>query len=218
MEAIKGLRGKFTFKEPINKYLHKDKEYVLMSSRNIREMLDNNERVLETVYNPIGLTEEEYNRDVKDGINILVLTDVTGVNYTSVPVSYVVSYPDESGVRYSERLLVCSLGKLPIDLDLDNIKELIENVVLDNTNLRVTVKELDKPGIELVDEVEHTEYIRSIQYGGSRKDSLTYKLRKLQEEFDKLRDYNTMVNEGIKLKRDVMHIKKSVEVALEAKE
>lgn len=194
-----GMHGRFVFKSPLSREIP-DIDFQVVSIRSLKELVDSEEEPLKTIYEPIGLSGTEYNQDLNENMKIVVLTDRTNSNYTYVPLNRIISLPDYSGVKYADKAIVVGMGKVPLDMDLTNITEILKDEILARTGLVVNPKELITSAIELVDDVKHETYERRIKYGGSKDDSWKVKYHKLLEEHEKLFAYNQKVNNGLIIK------------------
>lgn len=194
-----GLKGEFKFKSPVSEKVPK-MVYIVTSIRSIKELEDSIEKPLETIYAPIGLNKVHMEEDIKNKIDIIVLTDPTGVNYTYVPLDMISEAPKVDGVPYADRMLAVNLGKLPVDLDLSNVMDIIKDKILTITNMKVDVAVLNTSGVELVDEVDHELYMRKIEHGGQREESFESKYKKLEKVHKTLIKHTELINKGLYIK------------------
>lgn len=194
-----GFKGKFKFASPVDNVLDEDLEYEITSIVKITEAFVNNTKPYETVYVPLKISLELYNKDFINNVNIIGLKSSTGTDYFYVPESFISDVPDISGVKYVEKILAINLGKIPVDLSLDNLTEIIKEVILDLTNLQVEIKSIENSGIELVTEIEHQIYMNKINNLSSK--SLTYRelYNDLKEKYDALWKITNNLNGAIKV-------------------
>lgn len=206
MSLYVNTTGKFTFKDPVNNAIDESIEYNIVAVRSIKELIDTGDEPFVTIYEPLGIGKDKYREDVENNINIIVLTNTNGNTYTYVPESFIVNVPDSSGYKYAETLLAINLGKIPLDLNLTNLKEEIHDLILSLTGLNTEAKEIQTSAIELVDEVDHTLYLRKLNYGGANEESYRVKYEKLLEAYNHKFDYNQKINEGLATKLDTGEI------------
>lgn len=192
--------GKFTFKDPVNLAINEKMEYKVVAIRSIKELVDTGDDPFNTIYVPLGITEDKFREDVKNNINIIVLTNTSGNTYSYIPSSYISTAPDSSGYKYADTLLAVNLGKIPLDLDLTNLKEEIRDLILAKTGLTTEVKHINTSAIELVDEVTHLTFLRKINYGGSKEQSYRIKYEKLLEAYNHKFGYTGKINDGLAVK------------------
>lgn len=123
-----GSKGRFKFKEPFNTVLKDNKIYTVASIRTFDNLTDTGIDPFEMVYKPVGLTEEDYNKDYVNGkVVVLELMDEEG-KYYSVPSSYILSVPNINGVLYRDKMLVVDLGYLPDNYDFTEYKQNIKDL------------------------------------------------------------------------------------------
>ena len=206
MSLYVNTTGKFTFKDPVNNAIDEAIEYNIVAVRSIKELIDTGDEPFTTIYEPLGIGKDKYREDVENNVNIIVLTNTNGNTYTYVPSTYIVDSPDSSGYKYAETLLAINLGKIPLDLDLTNLKNEIHDLILSLTGLDTEAKELQTSAIELTDEVDHVRYLRQLNYGGSKEESYRIKYEKLLEAYNHKFDYNQKLNEGLAVKLDTGEI------------
>lgn len=195
----KGLKGKFSFASPVNNVLDEDLEYVVTSIVEITEAFVNKTKPFETIYTPLNIGVELYNRDFINNVNIIGLKSSTGTDYFYVPESFISGTPDTSRIKYVEKILAVNIGKVPVDLSLENLSTIIKEVILELTNLNVEVASIENSGIELISEVDHQIYMNKINNMSSR--SLTYRelYNDLKEKYDELWKINNNLNGAIKI-------------------
>ena len=192
--------GKFTFKDPVNSAVDESIEYKVVAIRSIKELIDTGDIPFETIYTPIGINEDLYKKDVKDNVNIIVLTNTGGNTYTYIPSSYISKAPDSSGYKYAETLLAINIGKIPLDLDLTSLKEDITDLILATIGLTTEAKNINVSAVELVDEITHTQFLRKINFGGSRNESYRIKYEKLLVAHGHQFEYTGKINQGLAIK------------------
>lgn len=124
------LKGSFKFAPPYDTLLKEDQVYEVVSVRNIKELYDSGEEPFSTIYVPVGLTIDDFNNDANLKIPIAVFT-TTGEDYFYVPVTKILSMPKIIGVKYQELILAVSLGTVPVDLNLNLVKDIIRDTVRD---------------------------------------------------------------------------------------
>lgn len=118
-------KGFFDVRSPFT--LNRKKVYEVVAIREFPDLWAEHVNVFEKYYEPEGLTEEDYNRDIGLGASIVSLKSEEGILF--VPDTYIVSYPDLGVADYHHVVLGVSLG--PIDRNknlkgvMDDIKELV---------------------------------------------------------------------------------------------
>ena len=181
-----GSKGKFSFKSPFDKEAKKDTEYIVYSIRSIKELIDSGEDPLKYIYKAVGLTETEMNQDLEDNIPIVILSGGTN-SYLYVPANRITSLPDISGVKYQQKMLAINIGYLPLDYNLDVVKETIKEAVLEMTGIESTVEAISTSAVKYITQDKHTAYLKLID--GRKKSNASYRTRYkiLETTYNKLK-------------------------------
>jgi len=96
----------------------------------LREIISSDLDPLENIYKANGLSEEEFDYDLENGIGIVSLTtDKKSNNYLYLPMRYIQSAPLLDYRKYQNSALVFSLAALPVDVDLESLKSEINNYI-----------------------------------------------------------------------------------------
>ncbi len=123
-----GAKGSFTFASPFNNIISTHQELTVTSSRFIRDLENNNQDPLRTVYEVAGLTKEDMIIDSNENIPIISL-EGTGHGTISIPARYILSIPKINGIRYQEKVVIVNVGLLPIDTDMSILLSTIDSNV-----------------------------------------------------------------------------------------
>lgn len=107
-----------------------DKVFQCVAIRSFKDYLDLGEGLFETVYAPLGLTQDDYARDEAAGAHVITLAS-THESTILVPDSYIAKYPDLEYVQYNNIVLSASLGALPDDMSLELLQEQVAGVISD---------------------------------------------------------------------------------------
>lgn len=95
-------------------------------------------------YQPNGLLMSDYQDDKNNGINIITLMSENGATI-HVPSSYIISYPTDTSVPYSNIVLSVDLGSLPEQRDLLDLQMLVKQAAEQVTGNTVTVNIHKRP-------------------------------------------------------------------------
>lgn len=135
------IAGKWSLKAPFTASVVPNLIYTCISVRTFSDLESSGVDVLEDLYIPRTLTNDDYLSDKRNGAVIVTLEATTG-NTISVPNSYINAAPDIGGVPYQSVILAISLSLLPESADLSNIKAKIETDVKDLIGVDSEVKEI----------------------------------------------------------------------------
>lgn len=133
MNIKKGIKGRFSFKPPFDKY-ETNEELEIVYFEKIYIALSNGISVLKLVYNPVGLTKEHMANDIKsDRWLIGLLKSDGGILY--LPEQYIVEKENYLGHPYQRFLLSVDVGLLPVDTDFDNLINDIRTLVAERVGV-----------------------------------------------------------------------------------
>lgn len=189
-----GSKGSFKFKEPFNKKLYENQEYIVRAIRLLKEIQDSNEDPYKNIYEIAGLTEKDFKEDLENNVPILVLS-TSGSEYTYVPANRVTSLPITTGLKYQETMLAINLGYIPLHMSLDQIKEYVSEAVVTATGISSTVEPLRTSAVTLVDETEHKKYMLLLENKKKLNGTYLTKFQRLEELYNTLKfKYNELEN------------------------
>lgn len=134
-----GSSGSFKFRAPFDKILSASTQYTCKSIRKISELLSNSEPVLNNYYLKNGLTEDDYKNDLKIDIPIVGLFSAKGV-WFYVPASFVMSYPDSTGIGYRRMILGAELGPIPDNFDLEPVNQAVSDIIYSHIGIKAEIK------------------------------------------------------------------------------
>lgn len=134
--------GTYTSLPPFNSIISPKAIYYCRGIRKLSDYIASNQDPLTTIYEPVGLTEAEYNTDLVNDVDIISLQNNESV-WVIVPSSYLVSYPVPNGINYRSVALVSKLPIIREDLDLSFLMDEISSLITDKIGVQ--------PEIELVE-------------------------------------------------------------------
>ncbi len=147
-------KGLFTVQSPFEQMISDKQEYVVTAIRSLSELLESNEKPIENIYAPVGLTEVEYTSDLNSNIPIIILLSSSS-KYIYVPANRILTVPNISGFRYQEKVLGINLGSIPTNLYLTDLINELKATVTENIGINTDVKIIDSSAVILIDEVDH---------------------------------------------------------------
>lgn len=128
--------GQFTVQSPFK--LVDGVVYTCIAVRKFKDLLNQQVAVWDRYYSPYGLTQEQYNQDLKDEVVLVTLfSDDAPTVY--IPSSYILSYPSASATTFRHRVLSCSLGAIPDSLPLDDFIQKVRALASDVVGIEPTV-------------------------------------------------------------------------------
>ncbi len=136
-----GTKGLFTFSPPVNEHIP-GTELVVQGIRSIENLSISGVDVYEYVYKPLGIPETNYKNDVINNIPIVEFNDSDG-NYYAVPVSFILSVPDITGVNYRKKIIAIDLDLIRDNEDLSYFLDELKDLTLQELGIDATVKLID---------------------------------------------------------------------------
>lgn len=194
----KGMSGCFNFKAPLDSKIIDSFSYTVSSLIPIREMIANNLNPKDTIYTPYEIMDK-YEEDVANNIDIVSIQKEGSYEYIYLPITYISPKTDTKKIKFVEKLLIFSIGSVPIDYDLDNLKEYVKDSISALTGLNVDIKELNNSAIELKDEVDFLEWEESVKYLMANNKSFKVLYDELVVEMDKLYKINENLNNALNI-------------------
>ena len=156
-----GSKGKFTFASPYDTILSQDQEYTVSGIRSIKDIEDSEEEPFRTIYEQVGLTENDFSNDVRNNIPIIILV-TTGNLYISLPANRIITQPDITGIKYQEKILAISLGSLPVDYDTSMLEDIINSDVYAASGIESVCKIIPSSAVHIMSKESHDLYIALI--------------------------------------------------------
>ena len=150
-------KGSFTFSAPFDALIPSDQELTVTSVRSIPELEQSSIDILNTIYIPNNMTEDDYNQDVIKNIPIVFLVNEGGTTYT-VPANKINTIPDITGVKYQEKILAINLGPIPVITNLDKAKEILKQDVYDVLGIDSDVQAINSSAVILMTKEEDAVY------------------------------------------------------------
>jgi len=139
-------RGTFTFLAPYDSTINATQQYTVASIRSIQELQASGEDPLTNIYLSAGELEAVFTADVSNNVPIVTLrTD--GGEYLYIPANKIVSDAKADGVPYVEKVLIVSLGYLPVSTDLTAVTQIVNDSVYDTLGVTPIIEPMDTSAI-----------------------------------------------------------------------
>lgn len=146
--------------------------------------------VFGTVYEPFGLTEDEYKEDLKNDVNIITLWSDGGVIIT-FPGKYLAEYPNTNGVGYLVNHLHILLPAFPHYFSFSQVISDIQGLVQLRLGIpKASVKLVRASEIQMVDEDVHMATVAKRKNAASEStpELEVLRLKQLVQDLEKERD------------------------------
>lgn len=126
--------GKFTVRMP--RQIDAEAIYTCIAIRSFDDIYQKGEDVYETYYVPYGVIDGvmvdgrafDFETERAGSPNIITLQNKLGALYY-IPDTFITSFPNQTDILYTQRILSINLGPLPATLDITNITADIEDLV-----------------------------------------------------------------------------------------
>lgn len=194
-----GYKGGLNFLSPIERVIDVTLVFEITSITRITEVFLNGTKPFETIYTPLGLVSEIYNRDFINNVNIIGLKSMQGTDIFYIPESYISGVADSTKIDYIERLVVINLGLVPMSLSLDNLTFTLKEDVKLLTNLDVQTAIMDNSAVEKIDLTDHKIYMNKVNNLAARTPTYKELYFKLKEEYDNLWKVTNNLNGAIQV-------------------
>lgn len=149
-----GSKGCYTLLAPFDTLISPKRIYTCQAVRSLHDWVIDGKDPFKQIYEPVGLTEQTFNNDLKNGVSIVTLIG-DGGETLYIPNSYIQSYPIYDGVKYVGRALSVPLGILPEDVDISTLKSMIVQLVHDVLGIDITVTDVITSGSVNVSQADH---------------------------------------------------------------
>ena len=197
-----GSSGIFTLKSPYDVLVKPKVMYTCKAIRNLNDCLAEGLDPFSYYYESVGLTETDYNADLKNDVSIVSLQTKDG-EWLYIPSNYIIKFPDMNGIVYRAIMLGISLGAVPDTLKLDALKTSMTNLVRDALGVDSVVKEvvISVPSIVSKESHDMIETARLSKSTINKSDSL--KLSKANQDLASARLKITELENYIKTKLNI---------------
>jgi hypothetical protein len=123
-----GVSGDWTLKAPLDTKITPNLAYTCKSLRKISEMVANGIDVLNLVYIPNGLTQDDYNDGVANDWSVVTLQAASGL-MVLVPSPWLAGWPSADSVPYVVMGMIINLGAIPNTIDPTFLTDKVEPVI-----------------------------------------------------------------------------------------
>ena len=141
--------GTWVLKAPYDTLLSKQERYTCISVTKLEKLVSMGDEPYDDYYEPKSIPQDTYQNDLISQVCIITVRDEAGQLY-SFPSSYLVSFPSGNGVEYGVLGLAVTIGPLPIDTNLTELKQRVKDLVKDTVGVEGDVVSLLLSNPEIV--------------------------------------------------------------------
>ena len=146
--------GTWVLKAPYDTLLSKQERYTCISVTKLEKLVSMGDEPYDDYYEPKSIPQDTYQDDLISQVCIITVRDEAGQLY-SFPSSYLVSFPSGNGVEYGVLGLAVTIGPLPIDTNLTELKQRVKDLVKDTVGVEGDVVSLLLSNPEIVSFASH---------------------------------------------------------------
>ena len=146
--------GTWVLKAPYDTLLSKQERYTCISVTKLEKLVSMGDEPYDDYYEPKSIPQDTYQNDLISQVCIITVRDEAGQLY-SFPSSYLVSFPSGNGVEYGVLGLAVTIGPLPIDTNLTELKQRVKDLVKDTVGVEGDVVSLLLSNPEIVSFASH---------------------------------------------------------------
>lgn len=146
--------GTWVLKAPYDTLLSKQERYTCISVTKLEKLVSMGDEPYDDYYEPKSIPQDTYQNDLISQVCIITVRDEAGQLY-NFPSSYLVSFPSGNGVEYGVLGLAVTIGPLPIDTNLTELKQRVKDLVKDTVGVEGDVVSLLLSNPEIVSFASH---------------------------------------------------------------
>ena len=134
-----GSSGTYELLPPFDTVILPEEIYTCKAIRNISEYVSYNQDPKKLVYDYYGLSENDYENDIQEDMEIVSLQNNKGV-WVYVPARYIVKYPEVDGIPYHQLSMVCKIPAIEVTRDISHLKTDVINLIKDTLGVEAAVE------------------------------------------------------------------------------
>lgn len=193
--------GTWVLKAPYDTLLSKQERYTCISVTKLEKLVSMGDEPYDDYYEPKSIPQDTYQNDLISQVCIITVRDEAGQLY-SFPSSYLVSFPSGNGVEYGVLGLAVTIGPLPIDTNLTELKQRVKDLVKDTVGVEGDVVSLLLSNPEIVSFASHESMKASRKLNIRESNTTPAQVKALESELRAARDkIQTLEAALIKLKK-----------------
>ena len=151
-----GSSGTWVLETPFDSAISASLTYECVAIRRLTELRLLGIDPYEVYYKPKNISEEKYNQDLaRNDVCMVSLKSASG-QLTLVPTTYIKSFPNATGLKYTPVCLVVDVGSIPSSLNLNALKTDMADLVKGYIGIEnVTIKSVAVGEDAMVTQADH---------------------------------------------------------------
>lgn len=134
-----GSSGTYELLPPFDTVILPEEIYTCKAIRNISEYVSYNQDPKKLVYDYYGLSENDYENDIQEDMEIVSLQNNKGI-WIYVPARCIVKYPEVDGIPYHQLSMVCKIPAIEVSRDISHLKTDVINLIKDTLGVEAAVE------------------------------------------------------------------------------
>ena len=191
-----GTRGIYKLLAPFDQLILENVPYECIAVRRLADVIGAGTEPMDTYYTSVGLSETDYNNDVRANACLISLQASVG-HLLVVPSTYIDGHPDIGGVPYTRLILAASLGPVPDNMDLTPLQSKVTAIVQEYIGItpEIDIVACSLQAIVSNDEHERIEEARKNNVSNAGTDYAKYlgAQTKLEAAFARIRELETHI-------------------------
>jgi len=173
-----GVRGLFKIGTPFSSYINVQQEFKVVSIDTIPKIVNAGQDPIKTIYEPVGLSKDDFNTDLDNNVKIITLSTDSG-EYIYIPDKYILSQPIVNGINYREKTIMVNLGYLPVNHNIDTLTSIVEDDIYDVLGIKTNAAIIDTSTTISIEGLKHKEFMLKLE--NKKKIDKSYRTRYLME-------------------------------------
>lgn len=126
-----GVFGKYTVSSPFDAIINPNKNHTCVRVQDYPSAVTDLDNTLyESVYEPRGLSREDFDKHMRAGVLLVTLKNESGESFY-IPASYISGIPSSNTTAYNCLMITAQLGPLPINENIGTLRDYITDAIID---------------------------------------------------------------------------------------
>ena len=178
-------KGYYTFGNPFDVAIQPNTLLTCRGSITLPQLEKEGLEPFKTVYEPVGMTQAEYDEDVRNKVSIVILSPGQGTIY--VPSDRILSMSQVDRIPYNKALIGINLGTLPTELNIDTLMGDIKYLIEERLGITPALSKNRAGDTIMITKDEHDSILAARALVSTNPQNYKVQVAMLEEELDKKR-------------------------------
>ena len=178
--------GIFKLKGKLGGYLSESLWYTCIAIRKIEEIEALGIDCFNEFYKPIGLDEADFQKDAEFNACVITVKSSNG-DLKHFPSTYLLSFPNGSGILYNVMGIAFDLGPLPLEYDLSVLDDKLKSVIRDTLGINSRSRLLTLSNTEIITQATHERLLKEREAHIKTPENLSHANKQLANENKELK-------------------------------